>query len=46
MGKKMIGNGLEISDLEAIVKIVKENDLGKIEIKNGVLRLHRRMVCL
>ena len=39
MGKKMIGNGLEISDLEAIVKIVKENDLGKIEIKNGDFEL-------
>ncbi len=32
---KQIGNGFEIEDLNAIAKIIKDNDLGKIKIKNG-----------
>ncbi len=32
---KQIGNGFEINDLNAIAKIIKDNDLGKIKIKNG-----------
>lgn len=32
---KQIGNGFEIDDLNAIAKIIKDNDLGKIKIKNG-----------
>ena len=39
MGNNWRINSLEISDLEAIVKIVKDNDLGKIEIKNGDFEL-------
>ena len=32
---KQIGDGFEINDLNAIAKIIKDNDLGKIKIKNG-----------
>lgn len=32
---KQIGSGFEIDDLNAIAKIIKDNDLGKIKIKNG-----------
>lgn len=39
MEKKFIGNGLEISDLEKIAKIVKDYELGKIEIKNDEFEL-------
>lgn len=35
MEKKYIGNGLEISDLKEIAAIVKENGLGKLELKCG-----------
>lgn len=39
MDKKSIGNAIEYSDLELIVKMLKDNDLGKIEIKNGDFEL-------
>ncbi len=39
MEKKFIGNGLEISDLEKIAKMVKDYELGKIEIKNNEFEL-------
>ena len=39
MEKKMIGNGMEISDIEVLAKILKDNDLGKIMIKNGEFEL-------
>lgn len=39
MEKKFIGNGLEISDLEKIAKMVKDYELGKIEIKNDEFEL-------
>lgn len=39
MEKKFIGNGLEVSDLDAIAKIIKDNDLERIKIKNGDFEL-------
>lgn len=32
---KQIGNGFELDDLKAIAEIIKDNDLGKIKIKNA-----------
>ena len=39
MENKLFGNGPEISDLEKIAKMVKDYELGKIEIKSGDFEL-------
>lgn len=39
MDKKFIGNGLEISDLDTIAKIIKDNGLERIKIKNDDFEL-------